>query len=240
VKIIISGYGRMGKEIEAAAKARGHQVIAIFDTPDDWTRNSDLLSMADVVIDFSLPGAAVDNIRRCFDANLPVVEGTTGWNEKLSLVKKWCADENQSLFFSSNFSIGVNMMFSLAERLSVLIDRFDDYNISLEEVHHINKLDAPSGTAIKLAEIILSKIGRKSKWVNHPQTIPGELEIISVREDEIPGIHSILCESGSDSLVIRHEAKNRKGFAMGALLAAEWLTGKKGYFEMKDLLYPGE
>ena len=226
----------MGREIEKAALARGHQILAILDTPDDWKVHKSLLSQAGVAIDFSTPDSALNNIRRCFDIRLPVVVGTTGWQEYSGLVRKWCSDEQQAVFVASNFSIGVNILYSLTDKLSKMMDRFEDYEISIEEIHHIHKLDAPSGTAIRLADIILSGVRRKKHWVNRTQSSPEELEIISGREDEITGIHTIRCESESDRLILRHEAKSRKGFAVGAILAAEWLAGKKGYFEMKDLL----
>jgi len=230
----------MGREIEKAALARGHQILAKLDTPDDWQVQKSLISRADMVIDFSTPDSALNNIRRCFDLNLPVVVGTTGWNENAGLVRKWCLEEHQSIFVASNFSIGVNILYSLTEKLSKMVDQFEDYEISLEEIHHIHKLDAPSGTAIRLAEIILGGVRRKKNWVNRRQSGLEELEIISGREDEIPGIHTIKCESESDRLILRHEAKGRKGFAVGAMLAAEWLKGKKGFFEMKDLLHLDE
>jgi 4-hydroxy-tetrahydrodipicolinate reductase len=237
VKIVLSGYGKMGKAIEIAAIARGHQVVARLDTPGDWKAQEDMIRQADMVIEFSTPGSALDNIRRCFDLHLPVVVGTTGWNENVELVKKWCMDENQAIFSASNYSIGVNILYSLTRQLSSMVNRFSDYEISLEEVHHIHKLDSPSGTAIRIAELILGGVERKSHWVNRKQEKQEELEIISVREDEIPGIHTIRCESDCDRLSLKHEAKGRQGFANGALLAAEWMKGKKGYFEMSDLLH---
>lgn len=230
----------MGKEIEKAALARGHEVLAKLDVPDDWSAQKNLISQADMVMDFSTPDSALNNIRRCFDLNLPVVVGTTGWHESEGLVKKWCMDERQAIFVASNFSIGVNILYSLTEQLSKLMNHFDDYEISLKEVHHIHKLDAPSGTAIRLAEIILGGIDRKKQWVNRPQASPEELQILSFRENEIPGLHKISCESDSDILTIKHTAKSRKGFAAGSLLAAEWMRGKKGYFGMKDLLHFNE
>jgi 4-hydroxy-tetrahydrodipicolinate reductase len=226
----------MGKEIEKAALARGHEVLAKLDTPDDWSAQKKLISKTDIVFDFSTPDSALTNIRRCFDLNLPLVIGTTGWHESAGLVKKWCSDEQQAIFFASNFSIGVNILYNLTGHLSKIMNQLDDYEIYLEEIHHIHKLDAPSGTAINLAEIILENIDRKNKWVNRPQASPEELQILSVREHEIPGIHEITCESDSDKLTIKHIAKGRKGFAIGALLAAEWMAGKKGFFGMKDLL----
>jgi 4-hydroxy-tetrahydrodipicolinate reductase len=227
----------MGKEIEKAALARGHEVLANLDTPEDWSAKKNLIRQADMVIDFSTPDSALNNIRRCFDFNLPVVVGTTGWHESAGIVKKWCIDESQGIFVSSNFSIGVNILYNLTEQLSKIMNQLDDYEIYLEEIHHVHKLDAPSGTAINLAEIILENIDRKKKWVNCPQAVPEELQILSVREDEIPGIHKISFESDSDKLTIKHLAKSRKGMAVGAVLAAEWMTGKKGYFGMKDLLH---
>jgi len=226
----------MGREIEKTALIRGHEILAKLDLPEDWRTQESLLSQSDVVIEFSTPEEVVSNIRRCFDHHLPIVVGTTGWNERTDEVRKWCENEKQSLFAASNFSIGVNILYSLTGRLSEIIDRFDDYEISIEEIHHIHKLDAPSGTAIRLAEIILENIGSKKKWVNSAGNRSEELEIISRREDEIPGIHSIICDSASEKLIMRHEAKGRKGFATGALLAAEWLIDKKGFFEMKDML----
>jgi 4-hydroxy-tetrahydrodipicolinate reductase len=236
VKIIIAGYGKMGKEIETAAIARGHQVLGKLDTADDWSVQRNLISQADMVFDFSAPDSVLNNIRNCFDLNLPVVVGTTGWHESAELVKNWCTEENQAIFVASNFSIGVNILNQLTEQLSKIINPIDDYEIHLEEIHHIHKLDAPSGTAINLAKIIIGNVHRKKLWVNRPQASPEELQILSVRENEIPGIHKISCESDSDKLTITHTAKGRKGFAAGAMLAAEWLSGKKGYFGMKDLL----
>lgn len=230
----------MGREIEKSALAREHRILAKLDTPEDWMDKQTLISQADMVIEFSTPGSVLGNIRRCFDFHLPVVVGTTGWNEKEDQVKKWCLDEQQAILAASNFSIGVNILYSLTRQLSRIIDDLDDYEISLEEIHHIHKLDAPSGTAIKLAEIILEAVDRKKRWVNHLQGSPEELQVLSVREGEIHGIHKISCESDSDKLTLKHIAKGRKGFATGAILAAEWLNGKTGYFGMKDMLHLAE
>ena len=236
MNIILSGYGKMGKALEKVALARGHQVIAIIDQPEDWDKIGEDKFKDSVVLEFSVPSAAVDNIRHCFDRKVPVVTGTTGWNEKLAMVKKWAEEEQQSIFFASNYSIGVNLMMELARVLSGLLNMTPSYEITLEETHHIHKLDSPSGTAIKLAETIIAGLMTKTRWVNQPATHPEELAIISHREDEIPGIHSIICESAADKLIIRHEAKDRSGFATGAVMAAEWLKGKTGFFEMKDML----
>ena len=236
MKIVISGYGKMGKEIEEAALTRGYQVMAKLDTTEDWQAQKKQIIQADVVLEFSTPDSVLGNIRKCFDQHLPVVVGTTGWYKSESLVKEWCNNEQQSIFVASNFSIGVNILYSLTGHLTKFINQLDDYEIYLEEIHHIHKLDAPSGTAIKLAEIILDGLDRKKNWVNRHQVNPEELQILSVREDEIAGIHKISCESDSDKITIKHIAKGRKGFANGALLAADWLIGKKGYFEMRDML----
>ena len=227
----------MGREVENVSLARGHQVLEKLDMTDDWITKSSLISQADVIIDFSTPSSVLANIRRCFDLHLPVVVGTTGWHEHAGQVKEWCRAEKQAIFTASNFSIGVNIMYSLTRQLSGIMNSFDNYEITLEEVHHIHKLDSPSGTALNLAKIILEGVERKKMWVNRSQIKSEELEIISVRKAEIPGIHTITCESDTDKLSLRHEAKGRQGFATGALLAAEWLIGKQGYYEMKDLLH---
>lgn len=226
----------MGKEIEKAALSHGHEIIGKLDTPDDWMTLTSLLSQADVVLEFSTPGSVLGNIRYCFDMRIPIVVGTTGWHNQMELVKTWCREEKQSIFAASNFSIGVNILFSLTQRLAKILNRFENYDIALEEIHHIHKLDSPSGTAVKLAEIILNNLERKESWVNQSCSAPEELEIISYRQNEIPGIHKITCESDTDSLVLIHEAKGRQGLAAGAIMAAEWLKGRQGFFEMNDLL----
>lgn len=226
----------MGREIETVAQSREHEIIAKLDTPDDWMTRMKIISQADVIMEFSTPGSVLGNIRNCFDLRLPVVVGTTGWHNQAEVVREWCRTEKQSIFVASNFSIGVNILYSLTEKLSAMLNRFDNYNIKLEEIHHVHKLDSPSGTAINLAQIILDGVERKKHWVNRNQQNPDELEIISLREGEVPGIHQITCESAVDRLYLRHEAKGRQGLAIGAVLAAEWIIGKQGYFEMMDLL----
>jgi 4-hydroxy-tetrahydrodipicolinate reductase len=211
-------------------------VIEKLETPDDWMKKTSQISQADVIIEFSTPGSVIGNIRNCFDLHLPVVVGTTGWNDYREQVKEWCLSKKQAIFAASNFSIGVNILFGLVGQLSAALDRFDDYDISLEEIHHIHKLDSPSGTAISLADIILRNVQRKERWVNRKQLSPAELEIISKREGEVPGIHRVVCESGTDRLSLMHEAKSRQGFAVGAVLAAEWLPGRQGFFSMEDML----
>jgi 4-hydroxy-tetrahydrodipicolinate reductase len=236
MKIILSGYGKMGKVVEQVALARGHEITARIDLPDDWNALSTESAAGSTVIDFSIPSAAVANIRRCFDLHLPVVIGTTGWNEGLPEVKEWVKNEGQSLFFASNFSLGVNIVFEVTKALARLLDKFPGYQVGIEETHHIHKLDAPSGTAITLAEIILAEMKSKQKWVKGEANGTEELGIISHRIGEVPGTHKIICESLADTITLTHEAKNRNGLAAGAVMAAEWLQGRKGFYQMSDML----
>ena len=226
----------MGRAIEQAAGAGQHEIVARLDAAEDWAMVTSLNDKPDVMMEFSTPMTAVENIRRTFDLGLPIVVGTTGWLEHEETVRKWCHDEKQALFTASNFSIGVNILFDLTKRLSGLLELFDDFDISIEEIHHIQKLDQPSGTAVTLARMIMDKLKRKEKWVNRETDKAEELEIISKRVADVFGIHTIRCTSESDHLTMTHEARNRQGFAKGALLAAEWLKGKTGYFGMNDLL----
>ena len=235
--IILSGYGKMGKEVEKAALARGHRIIAILDRQEDWNNLHIEDARNAIAIDFTMPSVVVGNIRKCFDMHIPIVVGTTGWNDQVANVRKWAEDEGQAIFFASNFSIGVNLMFEVTRALAHLLNLAPDYTIRIEETHHIHKLDSPSGTAIKLAEIILEELKGKYSWVNRPASLPSELGIMSFREDEIPGIHKLICESAADILVIQHEAKNRSGFSNSAVMAAEWLLGRTGFYGMKDLLH---
>jgi 4-hydroxy-tetrahydrodipicolinate reductase len=236
MKIVLSGYGKMGKVVEQVAVSRGHQVVARLDQPADWAKATRSNFADAVVIDFSEPSAVVNNIRNCFDLKAPVVVGTTGWNDNLPTVRKWAEDEKQAILFASNFSLGVNILFEISRLLAKLLNQAPSYDISIEETHHIHKLDAPSGTAITIADIILSELKRKNHWINQPSKDSEKLQIISHRIDEIPGIHQITCESPADKLIIVHEAKDRSGLALGAVMAAEWLKGKTGFFGMKDML----
>jgi 4-hydroxy-tetrahydrodipicolinate reductase len=236
MKIVLSGYGKMGREVETLAVERGHIVVARPDNPSDWEAMEDQIRGADVVIDFSTPGSVVQNIRRCFDLGLPVVTGTTGWNEHQPQVRHWCESESQAIFTASNFSIGVNILFGLTRQLATQLNRFGGYDITIDETHHIHKLDAPSGTAIHLAGLILKNYTQKKQWVNRESQEPEELQILSHREGEVPGTHIIRCQSQADELLLTHKAHNRKGLAQGAMMAAEWLIGKKGWFGMDDLL----
>jgi 4-hydroxy-tetrahydrodipicolinate reductase len=236
MKIAILGYGKMGQEIERIAILRKHEVTLIIDSIEDWEKDGGRLGEADIAIEFSQPDTVLDNIYHCFDANVPVVIGTTGWFEDVEQVRIDCLDRGQTIFYSANFSIGVNLFFDLNRKLAALMAKWVDYEISIEETHHIHKQDAPSGTAIVLANDIIRNSNRKEKWVKKMPENPEELGIQSFRTENVPGTHKVKYESDADSIEIIHTAKNRRGFAIGTLMAAEWLNGKKGIFEMKDLL----
>ena len=236
MNIIISGYGRMGKEVEKLALQQGHEVLYRLDTEADWHAAGEGLRKGEVVIDFSQPHAVVGNIRRAFDRRLPVVTGTTGWYDRLPEAREWCEKEGQALFVAANFSIGVNVMLLLAGKMARLVDRFGEYELSIEEIHHVHKLDSPSGTAIKLAEAVLDSSARKKSWTAGQARDASELEVSSRREGEVPGTHILKAQSGSDILEIVHRARSREGFATGALMAARWIQGKQGFHTMKDLL----
>ena len=232
MKIALLGYGKMGKAIENIATDRGHIIEAIVDPKG----NRGTIASADVAINFSVPHAAVDNIKASLTLGIPVVCGTTGWLDQLPEVEYLCQEQNSAFLYASNFSIGVNLFFAFNQKLATLMRNHPNYSVTLEEIHHNHKLDAPSGTAISLAETIIEHSTYQS-WINekHPET-PSQIPINSIREGEFPGTHTIFYESEIDSLSIRHEAHNRKGFALGAVMAAEWILGKKGIFSMKDVL----
>ena len=222
MKLAIIGYGKMGHAIEELALQRGHSVACTVDEGGHWPAAGE----ADVAIEFSTPATAVDNIRHCWQLGLPVVCGTTGWNAQYETLKAECLAGGHSLFTASNFSIGMNIMFALNERLAELMRGREDYKVSIAETHHIHKLDAPSGTALSLQRQIEEFGGRKSERV----------PIESFRVGEVPGTHTVVYNSEIDTLTLTHEAHSRKGLALGALLAAEWVVGKKGVFTMKDML----
>jgi 4-hydroxy-tetrahydrodipicolinate reductase len=236
MKIALIGYGKMGQEIEKLAEKRGHEIIIVLDSLEDWDNDEQNLAEADVAIDFSTPISVVENIYHCFDANVPMVIGTTGWLDDLEKVKHDCISRKQSLFFAPNFSIGVNLFFDLNRSLARLMSKWEDYQVSIEETHHIHKQDSPSGTAIVLANDIIRNTERKEKWVREEVENPEELGIKSYRTDNVPGTHIVRYESEEDCIEIIHTAKSRRGFALGAIMAAEWLVGKKGFFDMKNLL----
>ena len=230
MKIALFGYGKMGKEIEKIAIERGHTINLKIDVNNINSISKGDLQKCDVAIEFSTPHSAISNMTICFDAALPVVVGTTGWYDKSDEIKKLCTEKNACLFYASNFSIGVNIFFKVNEYLTKMMNNYSDYNVSIEEIHHVHKLDSPSGTGISLANQITSNLTRKKRWVNESSNNSEELEIISKREAEVPGTHSVKYHSTIDDIEIIHKAHNRKGFALGAVLAAEFIKGKKGIF----------
>ena len=237
MKIALLGYGKMGKEIEKIAVSRNHTVVAKIDNASDWETQKQQLSEADVAIEFSTPETVLENIYKCFDLNLPIVVGSTGWNSHLDKVKSDCLERNQSLFYASNFSIGVNIFFEVNKLLAKLMSNQSQYDVQMTEIHHIHKLDSPSGTGITLAEGIIQNHQGKTNWkLDTDNCSQNDVPIKALREGEVPGTHTIEYTSDEDLIHITHEAKSRKGFATGAVLAAEFLNGKKGVFGMKDLL----
>ncbi len=236
MKIALIGYGKMGKEIEKIAIRRGHEIVCIIDisNPDDFA--SEAFRSADVAIEFTNPTVAYSNYLKAFDAGVKVVSGSTGWMEEHGEeIQQLCTTGGKTLFWSSNFSLGVAIFSAVNNYLARIMNNFPEYDVTMSETHHIHKLDAPSGTAITLAEGILDNISRKEKWVNENPTDATELPIESIREGEVTGIHTISYESEADFIRITHDAKNRRGFALGAVLAAEYTAGKEGMLGMSDL-----
>ncbi|MFZ4862598.1 4-hydroxy-tetrahydrodipicolinate reductase [Sphingobacterium sp. Mn56C] len=242
MKIILLGYGKMGQLIEKFALKRGHEVVLVVDANNRESITVADLQAADVAIDFSTPDAALSNISLCFEANLPIVVGTTGWYEHLQEVKETCLEANQALLYGSNFSIGVNIFFHINRLLAKAVDPYKQYDAQVEEIHHIHKLDAPSGTAITIAEGIIANNSSKDVWVNQlvgegEEIInkPNELLIESLRIEEVPGTHTVVYSSEVDQIEFKHTAHNREGFALGAVVAAEWLFGKKGFYQVTEI-----
>ena len=243
MRIALIGYGKMGHIIEQIAIQRSHTIVSAIDINNKEDFYSDAFRSADVAIEFTTPVTAFDNYMKCFAADIPVVSGTTGWTERLDEVKKICKEEGKTFFYASNFSIGVNIFFAVNKYLAGLMNNFPAYDVNLTEVHHIHKLDAPSGTALTLANDIMGEIDRKKQWrlaIEDEKPFgyedKNDLTIHALREGEVPGIHEIRYESDIDSITIRHDAKSRAGFALGAVLAAEYTAGKKGFLGMNDLL----
>ncbi len=236
LNIALIGYGKMGKAIEEIAVKRGHAILLKIDidTVEQFTKEN--LQRCDVAIEFTSPHSAVENILTCLNAGIPVISGSTGWLARWEEVKAKCEAMNGAMVYASNYSVGVNIFFEVNKFLARLMDPQGDYDVSMEEIHHTEKKDAPSGTAITLAEQILENLGRKKEWVNQRSVSPEELAIISERIDPAPGTHKIKYSSLVDDIEIIHTAHNRKGFATGAVLAAEFIHNKKGIFSMKDVL----
>lgn len=235
MKIVILGYGRMGHEVEQIAISRGHEIMRHIDTEEEWYQNKEDISKCDAVIEFSTPATVVANINKCFDINVPVVVGTTGWYDSLDVIKGRCENEGHSLFYAPNFSIGMNFVFGLNKQMAKFAQQFD-YKLEITETHHVHKLDKPSGTAVKLANDIIANNNDYDGWgldTGGDKT----LRVNAIREGEVFGIHEIAARSACDRISLGHEAFSRKGFATGAVIAAEFLKDKKGIFTMEDLLY---
>jgi 4-hydroxy-tetrahydrodipicolinate reductase len=245
MKIALIGYGKMGKTIERLAKKAGHEIVLTVDIENEKQVGLAELSRADVAIEFTGPESAYSNIIKCFNANVPVVCGSTGWLDRFDEIERRCKDEGKALFYSPNYSIGVNLFFEINKLLAKLMNSHPEYDeILIHETHHTGKLDSPSGTAISLANQVINEISRLKQWANYKSgesLNPGtatkiELPIFSSREEDVPGTHIVKYFSASDEIEIIHKASNREGFAHGAVAAAEWIVGKKGVFGMKDLL----
>lgn len=231
MKIALVGYGKMGKIIEEIAQKRGHEIVArLKETP-----TAENLNNPDVVIEFSIPEAAYSNIKTCLENKIPVICGTTGWLEKRAEIDQIALDNGTAFLYGSNFSLGVNLFFALNEKLADLMKNVDEYNVQLEEIHHIHKKDAPSGTAISIAEGIFKNNPKFDAW-KLEETQGNQLGIFAIREDEVPGTHSVYYRSEVDEIEIKHTAFNRNGFALGAVVAAEFIKDKKGIFTMNDVL----
>jgi 4-hydroxy-tetrahydrodipicolinate reductase len=236
MRIALLGYGKMGKTIEEIAVEKGHEIVLKIDENNTGDFTKDNIANADVAIEFTGPHSAYDNIKKALGFGIPVVSGSTGWTERLDKINQYCQAGNGSFLYSSNFSIGVNIFFEVNKRLAALMAAHPEYAIGMEEIHHTQKKDAPSGTAISLAEQILEQVARKKRWVNEETGNPEDLVVASKRIDPAPGTHIVRYSSLIDDIEIIHTAHNRKGFASGAVLAAEFIRNKKGVFTMKDVL----
>lgn len=236
MKVSLIGYGKMGKELEKILLERGHKIQCIIDYDNKDQIKSSEFRESDVAIEFSSPESAYNNLLACIDARVPVVSGTTGWLDKKEELDKYCNENKGTYMYSSNYSIGVNIFFAINRQLAKLMNTYPDYVCRMTEIHHTSKLDAPSGTGISLAQDIITNHSSYSNWVNYESEIKGELPIVSERINEAPGTHIVTYESDVDEIVIKHEARSRKGFALGAVIASEWLVGKKGIFTMSNVL----
>jgi 4-hydroxy-tetrahydrodipicolinate reductase len=236
MKLALIGYGKMGHEIEQVALERGHQIIVTIDNETEWSERLGLVESADVAIEFSHPSVALTNIHRTLESGIPLVCGTTGWSAALESIIQLCNEKNGAFFYASNYSIGVNLFMAVNKKLAQLMNNHPDYDVVMEETHHIYKADAPSGTAITLAEEIMANNSLKTSWTIDLPAQKQELYIKPIRHRNIAGIHTVCWESPLDAIEITHTAKGRRGFALGAVIAAEWIKDKKGIFTMKDLL----
>jgi 4-hydroxy-tetrahydrodipicolinate reductase len=244
MKIALLGYGKMGKIIEKIATDRKHEIVLKIDHDNLHELTAENLKKADVAIEFTMPGSVLGNIAKCFEAGTPVVVGTTGWYDELENIKQQCEENNNTLLYATNFSVGVNIFFHINKMLAKLMNNYPYYDVQVEEIHHTQKLDSPSGTAITIAEGIIENIDAKKSWLNVLTTDDNnnedninqnELLIESLRIDSVPGTHTVIYDSEVDSIEFKHTAHNRNGFALGAVLAAEWLQDKKGFHSVQDM-----
>lgn len=231
MKVALLGYGKMGQTIEKIAKSRGHEIVLIVDKDSP----SYDISIADVAIDFSIPTSAVDNISNCLNNNVPIISGTTGWLDSIEEMKALSAKKEGAFIYASNYSLGVNIFFELNNHLAKMMGNLNQYDVAIEEIHHKQKLDEPSGTAITLAEGVIEQT-KNTQWELDKATQENSIPITAIRSPEVPGTHTITYNSEVDQIDIKHTAHNRQGFALGAVVAAEWIIGKKGVFTMKDVL----
>lgn len=236
MNIALIGYGKMGHTIEALGLKQGHSFPLCIDLDNAKDLNPKNIKGIDVAIEFSAPASAPGNVLKCLELGLPVVSGSTGWNKRMAEINDFCRSQNGTFFYASNFSIGVNILFAMNRQLAKIMDKFPQYQVSMEEVHHIHKLDAPSGTAITLAEGIIGELGNSKKWSLEKSDDPSDIHISAIREGEARGKHTISYESSLDIISLTHDAKTREAFAAGALLAAAYIKDRKGIFGMSDLL----
>lgn len=245
MNIALLGYGKMGKIIEKIATDRKHNIVLKIDQDNQHELTAENLKKADAVIEFTTPASVLSNIQHCFDAGVPIVVGTTGWYEHLAQVKQNCTETGSTLLYASNFSVGVNIFFHINRKLAKLMNNYPYYDVQVEEIHHTQKLDSPSGTAITIAEGIIDNLDRKKDWVNvltaegndaDDSSLKNEQVLIeSFRIDSVPGTHTVIYDSEVDTIEFKHTAHNRNGFALGAVLAAEWVHNKKGFFSVQEM-----
>jgi 4-hydroxy-tetrahydrodipicolinate reductase len=235
MKISLIGNGKMGKEVIKLAQERNHELVHIFDIDNKSDFTIENIQKADIIFEFTQPEVAFENISKCLDAGVPCISGTTGWLDKMEIIQERCKNEDKTFFYASNFSIGVNVLFEINKVLAKMMNKYSNYEVSVDETHHIHKLDAPSGTAIQIANQILSNIERKKDW-KLDKANSDEILVKAFRENEVPGIHTVKYESEVDFIEIKHSSKNRRGLAFGAVLAAEFVQDKKGFFTMQNLL----
>lgn len=236
MKIALIGYGKMGRTIEKIARERGHEIVAVIDVDSQEKFDSEEFRSADIAIEFTTPATAFENYMRSFERGVKVVSGTTGWTDRMHEIKEMCDKDGSTFFWTSNFSIGVNIFFALNSYLSKLMNHFTQYRPEMEEIHHVHKLDHPSGTAISLARGIIDGTERVTSWTEDAQAGDSELFIGHRREGEVPGTHIVRWDSPVDTITIEHRAKSREGFALGAVVAAEWVASQNGFLTMDQLM----